>query len=167
MSQLGKPVAFFSQKIAGSRGRYSTYDVKLHAVVQAIKHWRHYFFHKEFVLFTDHDALKHMGAQDKVSARHASWFAYLQQFTFVIKHKAGHLNKVADTLSRRYSLLTTLHTSVTGFSVLPELYSNDPFFGKIWNDTQIGLSDEYLVLNGFLFRGTRLCIPDCRRRTHW
>lgn len=59
-----------------------------------------------------------MGSQDKVSARHAAWFAYLQQFTFVIKHKAGTLNKVADALSRRQSLLSTLHVSVTGFFVL-------------------------------------------------
>ncbi|XP_010468824.1 PREDICTED: uncharacterized protein LOC104748953 [Camelina sativa] len=130
LSQLGKHVAFFSEKIAGSRGRYSTYDIELYDVVQAIKHWRHYLFHKEFVLFTDHDALKHMGAQDKVSSRHASWFAYLQQFTFVIKHKAGSLNKVADALSRRHSLLSTSHASITGFAKLPELYPTDPFLGK-------------------------------------
>ncbi|KAL1218314.1 RNA-directed DNA polymerase-like protein [Cardamine amara subsp. amara] len=41
LSQAGRPIAFFSEKIAGSRERYSTYDVKLYAVVQAVKHWRH------------------------------------------------------------------------------------------------------------------------------
>lgn len=53
LSQGGRPVAFFSEKIAGARGRYCTYDVELYAVVQAVKHWRHYLFHHEFVLFTD------------------------------------------------------------------------------------------------------------------
>lgn len=71
-----------------------------------------------------------MGSQDKVSARHASWFAYLQQFSFVIKHTACTLNKVADALSRRHSLLTKLHVSVPGFEVLPDLYSTDPFLEK-------------------------------------
>ncbi|KAG7552856.1 Reverse transcriptase domain [Arabidopsis thaliana x Arabidopsis arenosa] len=164
LSQLGKPIAFFSEKIAGSRGRYSTYDVELYAVVQAIKHWRHYLFHKEFVLFTDHDALKHMGSQDKVSSRHASWFAYLQQFTFVIKHKAGSLNKVADALSRRHSLLASSHASITGFEILPELYPLDTFFGKIWRDLEFNNSSEYLVVDGFLFHGIKLCIPDCSLR---
>lgn len=164
LSQLGKPIAFFSEKISGARGRYSTYDVELYAVVQAIKHWRHYLFHKEFVLFTDHDALKHMSSQDKVSSRHASWFAYLQQFTFVIKHKAGSLNKVADALSRRHSLLSSLHVSITGFEVLPELYPSDPFFGKIWRDIQHELHPDYLIFDGFLFRGTQLCLPDCSLR---
>ncbi|GKD19494.1 putative reverse transcriptase domain-containing protein, partial [Tanacetum coccineum] len=32
----------------------------LSQVVQAVKHWRHYLFHKEFVLFTDHDSLMHI-----------------------------------------------------------------------------------------------------------
>lgn len=164
LSQQGKPIAFFSEKIAGARGRYSTYDVELYAVIQAVKHWRHYLFHREFVLFTDHDALKHIGSQDKVSARHASWFAYLQQFTFVIKHKAGVLNKVADALSRRQSLLATLHATVTGFSMLPDLYPSDVFFGKLWDDAVAGLSSEYFVLDGFLFRGIRLCIPESSLR---
>lgn len=164
LSQASRPVAFFSEKIAGSRLRYSTYDVELYAVVQAVKHWRHYLFHQEFVLYTDHDALKHMGSQDKVSSRHASWFGYLQQFSFVIKYKAGMLNKVTDALSRRHSLLTTLHGSVTGFEVLPELYPLDPFFGKIWNDASLGIDDKYLVYDGFLFRGVQLCIPECSLR---
>lgn len=59
LSQQGRPVVFFSEKIAGSRARYSTYDVQFYAIVQAIKHWRHYLFHQEFILYTDHDALKH------------------------------------------------------------------------------------------------------------
>ncbi|CAA7042010.1 unnamed protein product [Microthlaspi erraticum] len=164
LSQEGKPVAFFSEKVAGSRLRYSTYDVELYAVVQAVKHWRHYLFHREFVLYTDHDALKHMGSQDKISSRHASWFAYLQQFTFVIKHKAGVLNRVADALSSRHTLLTTMHTSTVGFSVLPDIYPTDSFFGKIWRDVQSGQEDRYLIVDGFLFRGVQLCIPECSLR---
>lgn len=87
LSQQGRPIAFFSEKISSSRARYSTYDVEFYAIVQAIKHWRHYLFHQEFILYTDHDALKHLGSQDKISSRHASWIAFLQQFTFVIKHQ--------------------------------------------------------------------------------
>lgn len=131
LSQSGRPIAFFSKKIAGSRARYSTYDVEFYAIVQAIKHWRHYIFHQEFILYTDHDALKHLGSQDKISSRHASWIAFLQQFTFVIKHQSGKTNKVADALSRRHSLVATLQVSTPGFAVLPDLYAQDPYFGTI------------------------------------
>lgn len=87
--------------------------------MQAIKHWRHYLAHKEFVLFTDHVALKYLGTQDKISARHASWTAYLQQFTFVIKHQSGKMNKVADALIRRHSLVATLQSLCRALSVFP------------------------------------------------
>ena len=78
LSQYGRPVAHFSEKISGSRMRYNTYDVEFYVVVQAVQHWRHYLFHRDFVLYTDHDALKHLHSQDKVLARYASWITYLQ-----------------------------------------------------------------------------------------
>lgn len=129
LSQRNRPIAFFSEKLAGARSRYNTYDVELYAIVQAVKHWRHYLFHKDFVLYTDHDALKHLSSQGKVSSRHASWIAYLQQFTFVIKHTSGASNRVADALSRRHSLLAVLHTTVVGLDSFVDLYPGDPFLG--------------------------------------
>jgi hypothetical protein len=75
LSQNGKPVAFFSEKLSGAKLWYNTYDVEFYAVVEAVRHWRHYLFLQDFILFTDHDALKHMGSQDKISSRHASWAA--------------------------------------------------------------------------------------------
>ena len=108
LSQHDRPVAYFSENLSGSRMRYSTYDMDIYAVGQAVRHWCHYLFHREFMLYTDHDALKHLHSQHKVSARHASWIAYLQQFTFVVKHKARATNRVAGTLSWRTNLLTAM-----------------------------------------------------------
>lgn len=160
LSQIGRPIAFYSEKLAGSCSRYSTYEIEFYAIVHAIKHWRHCLFHKEFVLYTDHDALKHLSSQGKVSSRHASWIAYLQQFTFVIKHTSGASNRVADALSRRHSLLATMHLSVPGFCDLVKLYHDDPFFGKIFQAVSQGVASlEYTIHDDFLFRGNQLCIP--------
>ncbi|KAG7568203.1 Ribonuclease H-like superfamily [Arabidopsis thaliana x Arabidopsis arenosa] len=164
LSQQSRPVAFYSEKLSGARSRYSTYDVEFYAIVQAIKHWRHYLVHREFVLFTDHDALRHLDSQAKVSSRHASWIAYLQQFTFSIRHQSGKTNRVADALSRRHSLITTMNTSVLGFAALADLYPTDPFFGRIFVEATNGVSDGYTLHEGFLFRGLRLCIPECSLR---
>ena len=38
LSQHGRPVAYFSEKLSGSRVRYSTYDVEFYVVVQAVRH---------------------------------------------------------------------------------------------------------------------------------
>lgn len=139
LSQNGRPVAFYSEKLAGARSRYSTYDVEFHAIVQAIKHWRHYLVHREFILFTDHDALRHLDSQAKVSARHAGWISYLQQFTFSIRHQSGKTNRVADALSRRHTLLTTMHTSVQGFAAFADMYATDPFFSRIFGEAERGI----------------------------
>ncbi|WOH04342.1 hypothetical protein DCAR_0623751 [Daucus carota subsp. sativus] len=164
LSQSGRPVAYFSEKLSGAKLRFSTYDVEFYAVVQAVKHWRHYLFQREFVLYTDHDSLKHLGSQDKISHRHASWFSFLQQFTFVIKHKAGVSNRVADALSRRHGLLTEFRFHVPGFESFLELYLDDPYFSHILTQLQQGEHTDFVLEDGFLFRGIQLCIPDCSLR---
>ncbi|XP_050124623.1 uncharacterized protein LOC126601899 [Malus sylvestris] len=40
LSQEGRPVAFYCEKLSGSKMNYSTYDVEFYVVVQALKHWR-------------------------------------------------------------------------------------------------------------------------------
>ena len=49
LSQGGKPIAYFSEKLSGSRLNFSTYDLEFYAIIQALKHWRHYLIHKELV----------------------------------------------------------------------------------------------------------------------
>ena len=99
LSQNNRPVAFFSEKLSDSKLNYSTYDIEFYDVVQAVRYWRHHLFHKEFILYTDHDSLRHLHKQDKVSSRHARWVAYLERFTYVVKHKSGVKNRMADALS--------------------------------------------------------------------
>lgn len=164
LSQSSKPIAFFSEKLNGAKRNYSTYELEFYAIIQTLKHWRHYLIHSEFVLFTDHDALKHIGNQDKMNARQVKWANYLQDFTFVLKHKAGTQNRVADGLSRRRSLLTSLRTEVLGLESFADLYKTDPYFGSILDAVHAGNSTQFSLLDGFLFKGTRLCIPDCSWR---
>ena len=38
LSQNGRPVAYFSEKLSEAKLRYSTYDVEFYAIVQAVKH---------------------------------------------------------------------------------------------------------------------------------
>ncbi|PKI75681.1 hypothetical protein CRG98_003941 [Punica granatum] len=106
LSQEGKPLAFFSEKSNGPRRNYSTYDKEFYAIVRALANWRHYLISKEFVLFSDHEALKYINGQHKLNNRHAKWVEFLQAYTFVIKHKSGTQNQVAGALSRRCGLLS-------------------------------------------------------------
>ncbi|KAL6531492.1 hypothetical protein OROMI_027855 [Orobanche minor] len=164
LSQGGRPVAFFSEKITGARSRYSTYDVEFYAVVRAVRHWRHYLFQREFILYTDHEALKHLATQDSLSARHAKWSSYLQQFNFVVRHQSGASNRVADALSRRQCLLGDMRIEVQGFDTFRELYATDTFFGPIIACLHEEANNQYCMVDGFLFKGVLLCIPACSLR---
>ncbi|XP_022032214.1 uncharacterized protein LOC110933292 [Helianthus annuus] len=164
LSQGGQPVAYFSEKLIGPKLRYSTYDLEFYAVVQAVKHWRHYLFQKEFVLFTDHDSLRHIRTQDKVSHKHGRWLAFLEKFTFVVIHKTGVSNRVADALSRRSSLLVSMRVDVPGLEVIREQLAIDPYFSVILQDVETGQKSDFLLHEGFLFKGNQLCIPDSSLR---
>ena len=76
LSQGGRPIAYFSEKLQGAKANYSTYDVEFYAIIQALRHWYAYLSQSDFILFSDHDALKHINSLDKLSARHALWVAY-------------------------------------------------------------------------------------------
>ena len=122
---------------------------------------------KEFVIFSDHEALKYLNSQQKLSARHARWVEYLQSFTFVLKHKAGSENHAADALSQRLTLLSTSQVEVVGFEKIKEEYSECPDFKKIYVDlstNNTGRHEEYILQDGYLFKGTKLCIPRTSRR---
>ena len=62
------------------------------------------------------------------------WVEYLQNFTFMIKHKSGVTNRVVDALSRRHSLLTQMKVEVLGFDEMKELYDANPNFSEAWRE---------------------------------
>ncbi|CAL2262606.1 unnamed protein product [Prunus armeniaca] len=145
LSQEGRHVAFYSEKLNGSKLDYTKYDVEFYVVVQALKHWSSYLAHNEFFLFTDHEALKYINSQDKLSARHAKWASYLQQFTFVLKHQSGALNQVADAPSRRANFLTTMRSHVLGFDSLRYLIDTDPYFAPIIHNVAAGVRFNFMI----------------------
>ena len=160
LSQEGRPVAFYSEKLPESKTKWTTYELEFYAVVQALRTWEHYLIQREFVLYTDHQALKSLNSRTSVNRMHARWVAFTQRFTFVIKHKSGTSNKVADALSRKVDCLASLRVEVFGFEDLKELYENDEDFDETWKACQLGRAKQSFHLqDGFLFRGFQLCVP--------
>nr|GEY53937.1 putative mitochondrial protein [Tanacetum cinerariifolium] len=159
LSQSGHPITYFSEKLNDAKRRYTTYDKEFYAIIRALDHWQHYLISKEFILHSDHEALKYIQGQHKLLPRHAKWVEFLQVFNFTIKHKSGKLNKGADALSRKYSLLNHLQPKIIGFELLKHEYPTDPDFGVLFSHcqtTQNQSRGDFHIFSGFLFKQQRL-----------
>ena len=175
LSQEAHPVSYFSERLSDAKTRYSNYDRELYAVVQSLKFWKHYLLHQEFTLYSDHDALRYLHSQKKLSARHGRWVEVLQEFSFTLRHRPGPENKVADALSRRQHFLQISQAAIIGFDRMPLLYQECPDFGKIWEQASTPVTQQrsvtagtvqslppqpdYTRESGYLFFRDLLCIP--------
>jgi len=158
--QAGKPVAYFSEKLSGAQLNYSTYDKELFALVRTLQTWQHYLWPREFIIHSDHEALKHIRSQTNLNRRHAKWVEFIESFPYIIKHKNGKDNVIADALSRRYTMLSQLDCKLFGLQTLKEQYSDDSDFKDIMMHCKTGKPwGKFHMNDGFLFRTNKLCIP--------
>lgn len=164
LMQEKRPIAFFSEKLNGAHLKYSTYDKEFYALVRALDVWQHYLLPKEFVIHTDHESLIHLKGQGKLNKRHAKWVEFIEAFPYVIRYKQGKDNVVADALSRRYALITTLSSKLLGFEHLKEMYATDSDFGNVYNACEHAAFKKFYRHEGFLFRGHQICVPSCSLR---
>ncbi|XP_072993886.1 LOW QUALITY PROTEIN: uncharacterized protein [Typha latifolia] len=167
LSQEGHPIAYFSEKLNETRQRYTTYDKEFYAVVQSLRHWRHYLLPQEFVIFSDHEALRYLNSQKKLNARHGRWVKFLRDYTYTLRHKSGADNKAADALSRRMVLLSRMNTEVIGFDKIKTEYESCLDFHEVYNLLSNGKTQEidgFILQDGYLFKSRRLCIPSTSLR---
>jgi len=102
--------------------------------------------------------------QHKPNSRLAKWVEYLQTFHFTIKHKSRKLNKGVNARSRRYLLLFQLDACVLRFEHLKSSYAEDRDFGELFKECKRHPKGEFLAQEGYLFKGTQLCVPNYATR---
>jgi hypothetical protein len=113
------PVAFYSRKFIAAECNYTTREQELLAICAALKTWRHYLAGMPIEVHTDHESLKYIQTQptESLSPRLARWQEHLSQFNFTkILHVKGKDNVVADALSRRPDLVSSLDVFCTPLS---------------------------------------------------
>src|SRR6266540_570411 len=158
--QGGKPVAFFSEKLHGASLNYSTYDKELYALVRVLQTWQHYLWSKDFVIHSDHESLKYLRGQANLNKRHAKWIEFIESFPYIIKHKKGKDNVIADALSRRYTMLSQLDHKIFGLETIKGLYATDLDFKDAFANCREGrMWQKFLLRDGLLYRANKLCVP--------
>ncbi|KAL0556467.1 hypothetical protein IC582_004981 [Cucumis melo] len=110
LMQQGKVVAYASRQLKSHEQNYSTHDLKLAAVVFALKIWRHYLYGEKIQIFTDHKSLKYFFTQKELNMRQQRWLELVKDYDCEILYHPGKANVVADALSRKVSHSAALIT---------------------------------------------------------
>lgn len=77
LSQIQKPITYFSHTLSTRARMKSVYEWKLMAVVMAVQRWRPYLLGHRFIVRTDQQALKHLLDQRQVRPEYQRWVAKL------------------------------------------------------------------------------------------
>ncbi|BHF65275.1 hypothetical protein SprV_0200828500 [Sparganum proliferum] len=98
---LEHPLIFASQTLTKPERNYSTTRKELLAVVTFVKKFHHYLAGKQFILRTDHQALRWLENFKDPTGQLARWQADLLEYSYTVIHRAGKKHQNADALSRR------------------------------------------------------------------
>nr|GEW65078.1 putative reverse transcriptase domain-containing protein [Tanacetum cinerariifolium] len=99
--QNEKMIAYASRQLKIHEKNYMTRDLKLGAVVFALKIWRHYLYGTECIVFTNHKSLQHILDQKELNMRQHCWLELLSDYDCDIRYHPRKANVLADALSRK------------------------------------------------------------------
>ena len=97
---------------------YCTTRSELLAVVYFLKYFRCYLLGRQFLVCSDHSALRFLQNTPEPMGQQARWLEVLQEYTFELQHRPGRNHGNADALSRRGPC------KQCGLDVLPEDSAN-------------------------------------------
>ena len=100
----------------------------------------------------------------KLNKHQARWIEFIESFPFIIQYKKGKDNIVADALSQRYTLLSTLEAKVLGFEHVKDLYENDIDFANLYGECENFDFGKFYRLDGYLFKENKLYLPNSSMR---
>ena len=111
LNQGGRPVAFFSRSLQKSELHHHPIEKEAYAIVEALRHWKHYLLGKHFRLITDQKSVSFMFdgkcagkiKNDKIQR----WTIELASCNFDILYRPGKENVPANSLTRMYCSVIT------------------------------------------------------------
>ncbi|WVZ94041.1 hypothetical protein U9M48_039983 [Paspalum notatum var. saurae] len=157
LMQEGKVIAYASRQLRKHEVNYPTHDLKLAAVVHALKIWRHYLFGQRCEIYTDHKSLKYIFTQNELNIRQRRWLELIKDYDMKIHYHPGKANVVADALSRK-----SYANMALGFMMPNELCEEFErlSLGFLHHTTAAA---QGASLQGTLWYKNRICVPNVDR----
>lgn len=106
LTQDGRPVAFYSRSLQGSERRHAAVEKEAQAIVEAVRHWRHYLSGRHFTIKTDQRSVSYVfnkKHKNKIkNDKMLRWKLELACYDFDIVYRPGKENFSSDALSRSH-----------------------------------------------------------------
>ncbi|GFX35824.1 transposon Tf2-8 polyprotein [Trichonephila clavipes] len=145
-----------SKKTSDHERNYTSFELEVLAVVEALKKFHIYVLGTSFKIITDCDALVKTLSKKELNLRLARWALYLQEFNYTIEHHTGSKKAHVDALSRpphciliqnsvhlQFLKAQQADDQITAIKTLLETLPHDNYivknklFYKIVNDTDL------------------------------
>lgn len=144
------PVSYMSKKTTVQEEKYSSYELEILAVVEALKKYRVYLLGIPFKIVTDCMAFQKTMSKRDLAPKVARWAMKLEEFSYTIEHRAGTRMRHVDALSRCSAVLFGFPDSLAiriksaqgkddGISAIKALLEKEPY-------------EDYVVRDGILFK---------------
>jgi len=108
LNQAGRPVAFFSRTLHGPEALHSAVEKEAQAIIETVRHWKHYLIGRRFTLKTDQRSVSFMFDKHQKSKikndKIMRWRMELSCFDFDIVYRPGKENVAPDAFSRSWCL---------------------------------------------------------------
>jgi len=143
------PVYYMSKKTTEAERKYSSYELETLAVVEALKKFRIYLLGKTFKIVTDCSALQQTMRKQDLMPRIARWILFLQDFDYVMEHRAGSRMKHVDALSR-HLVMTVVNHDIT--PKIRKAQDSDEDIQLIKQQLKEGSCEDYCIRNGLVYK---------------
>lgn len=144
------PIFYFSKKTSDAERKYTSYELEVLAVVEALKKFRIYVLGIPFKIVTDCAAFTKTLSKKDLNLRIARWALSLQDYNYTIEHRSGSKMAHVDSLSRIQVL--TSHFSDSIVHKIKRAQDNDPSLAAIVELLKKGPYDDYCIKNELLYK---------------
>lgn len=146
--RLFHPVMFMSKKTNQHERNYSSFELEVLAVIEAIKKFRVYLMGLDFKIVSDCSAFRMTMEKKDVIPRIARWALFLQEYSYKIEHRPGLKMAHCDALSRNPVALIVQNAFLLR---LHDLQKNDRELNTVISLLKHGPYKNYILEHDLLY----------------
>ncbi|GFS83671.1 transposon Tf2-9 polyprotein [Trichonephila clavipes] len=141
-------IYYMRKKTLPHEEKYSSYELEMLAVIEALKKFRHFLQGTQFKIFTDYAAFQQT-INKKDTPKFARWAIFLSQFDYQIVHRPRNQMKHVDALSR-HPVMNITYDEIT--AKIKNAQSNDECKTTIKQLVGSGKVNDFQIRNNILFK---------------